>query len=223
MDDNLYYFLYIVLSGVYLSIIFLVSLLLEHITKTPKDLGRKIIHILFANWYFIPFLMVSAREQTLIAIIPPLIFTALNFLSYRYKIVKMIERDNRFDLGTISYPLAFTLIIILANYFFKMPYIGLLAALILGYGDGLASIVGRYFSGDKNHKSIYGFITMLTVSFILALVFVVLYQGFAYFYFAIVIALLSAVLEYFGPHGIDNITVPLGVSLGYFLLVFLII
>lgn len=222
MNDHPYYFFYLALSGIFLGILFVLSLVFEKVWKFSPEIGRKIIHILFANWYFIPYFMLPDAKDILMTIVPPLIFTALNFLSYRYKIVRLIERDNPFDFGTIVYPLSFAILLVIFTYWLKMPYIGLFSALVLGYGDGLAGLVGRYFSHDKNHKSSYGFLTMGIVTFLISAIFILIFQNYQYFYFALVIAPIAAVLEYFGPHGTDNVTVPLGVGFLYYLLLIIL-
>ena len=97
MSQPLYYFIYIVLSGGFIVTLFLLAIILDFKTDTPRYVTRKLIHILFANYYFIPFMMVSHKEDILIAIIP-LSYCWFN-LSYRYKMSKamnvMIKRDRQ--------------------------------------------------------------------------------------------------------------------------------
>jgi len=221
MDKTLYYFIYIVLSGVFVVALFALALLLDKKTDTPRYVTRKVIHILFANYYFIPFFMVPNKEEVLIAIIPSLIFVGLNTLSYRYKIVKAIERDDQKEIGTIIYPLSFALLLIISNYFFMLPYIGLLGALLLGYGDGLAGIIGRKFNKQNSNKTLIGFLTMFVTSLLVSLIIVFVFNGTEYLWFAPLIALLAALFEYYGPYGIDNFTVPMFTAIGYYLLILL--
>lgn len=222
MPNLLHYFIYIVGSGVFIIALFVLAILLGRQKKIAPPYTRKIIHILFANWYFVPYFMVSKPEDVLFAIIPPLIFMMLNLLSWRYKIVKAIERDDQKELGTIIYPAAFALLIFLSNYVFQLPFVGLLGALVLGYGDGLAGMIGYRFSKDNTRKSFLGFLIMYSVTFVLSLVFTFIFNGFHYWYFAPIIALVGALFEYYGPYGIDNITVPLFVTMLYYFLTILV-
>lgn len=219
MSQPLYYFIYIILSGGFIVTLFLLAIILDFKTDTPRYVTRKLIHILFANYYFIPFMMVPHKEDVLIAIIPPLIFAGLNFLSYRYKIVKAIERDDQKEIGTIIYPLSLALLLVVANYFFEIPYIGLLGALLLGYGDGIAGIIGRKYNKQQGNKSLIGFLSMFVTSLIVALIVVFIFNGLPYLYFAPIIALLAALFEYYGPYGLDNFTVPLFSAIAYYLLI----
>lgn len=216
------YFLYLAFSGTFLGILFLLAIFLEKKTKINKEDGRKIIHILFANWYFIPYFMVSSKADIWIAIVPPLIFLILNFLSYRFKLIKIIERDDRQEIGTLVYPFSMILALFLCNYVIEMPFIGLLAALILGYGDGLAGIIGRRYSKNPAQKSLFGFMTMLIVSSLITLPFVFIFQGYNRFYFALIIGGLAALFEYYASHGMDNLTIPMGVIGIYYFLITLI-
>lgn len=219
MPQALYYFLYIIISGLFIVTVFGIALILDYKGKVPRYLTRKIIHILFANYYFIPFFMLPNKEDVLIAIIPPLIFMMLNFLSYRYKIVKAIERDDQKEIGTIVYPLSLALLIVISNYFFELPYVGLLGALLLGYGDGIAGIIGRKYNKQQSNKTLIGFLAMFITSLIVASVVVLIFNGVRFIYFAPIIALVTAVFEYYGPYGIDNFTVPLFSAITYYLLI----
>ena len=95
----------------------------------------------------------------------------------------------------------------------------------MGYGDGLAAVVGT-FKGTKytligeNLKSKEGTFTMLVVTFTvitlvlgictdIAIVRVILYS--------LGLSIVATLLELFTPHGLDNLTVPIGVSLIYYL------
>lgn len=166
--------------------------------------------------------MMSSKEHVLMAMVPPLIFLVLNFLSYRFKLIKIIERENKHDFGTLYYPLAIMVTLFVVNYVLEKPYLGLVSILILGYGDGLAGIIGRHFNEDTSHKSKFGFITMFIVSTIIAIPFVLIYQDIKYLYFAVIIGISAALLEYFPKHGLDNLSIPFGVLSIYYILITLL-
>ena len=91
------------------------------------------------------------------------------------------------------------------------------AILGMGYGDGLAALVGRKLGNRKlnfkSNKTVAGFGTMATVTFIIVFI-VKLSFGttapvYLVFLLSIACALIAALVEAYTPFGLDNITVPL--------------
>jgi len=83
--------------------------------------------------------------------------------------------------------------------------IGLVSMLVLGWGDGLAALVGRYTKGPmlRPNKSVSGALAMFGASLIVGLVLldsIVL---------SVVIALVATAAEVCTPKGFDNLTVAL--------------
>jgi phytol kinase len=94
--------------------------------------------------------------------------------------------------------------------------------LVMGYGDGLAAIIGQRFGKEKIHhltgkKTYAGSMTMFLVS-------VIVITGMTWRYkyewirhlpglgTAIVIASISTAVEAMTPMGLDNVTVPIGTA-----------
>src|SRR5208282_1940953 len=105
------------------------------------------------------------------------------------------------------------------------PWVGGIAVLVLGWGDGLAALVGeangapgvRIWGG---RKSAAGTIVMFAASFAVTLVFTLLFNArYGTLVPAIgvstIVAAAATVVELFTPFGIDNITVPLAVAALY--------
>jgi len=90
----------------------------------------------------------------------------------------------------------------------------------MGYGDGLAAVVGKAFPRKPYRifgagKSLTGNLTMLVVSFaVLALLLV--WQGIVpVLPVALGLSLLATLVEAVTPLGLDNLTVPLASALAY--------
>jgi phytol kinase len=187
---------------------------------------RKIVHISVSNWWLILIYFFTRIEY---AVIGPISFIIMNYLSYRYHLLPAMElKDNRKNLGTVYFPLSLLILVIL-GYTNVIPLAaGGIGILVLGYGDGLAALLGkrfgkRRFSVSGGEKSILGTVTMVVVSAL-----VVLITSLAWFPGTLTAgqllvtvlgtAIAAAAIELFTPWGIDNITVPLGTA-GIYLLI----
>lgn len=103
--------------------------------------SRKIVHIGVAHWWIIAMLFF---EQLWIALIGPVSFIAINAWSWRTHFFAAMEHgDHRKNLGTIWFPVALTGLVLLTWGGAFPRWYGLLAILVLGWGDGLAAVVGE--------------------------------------------------------------------------------
>ena len=104
------------------------------------------------------------------------------------------------------------------TYVINKPIVGLLGLLIMGYGDGFAAVVGqkvksKEFKVGKSTKSIAGSITMLLISLVLSLL-VFYFAGTEMFILkAIGISALATIIEIISVKGLDNLTVPIFVTI----------
>ena len=183
-----------------------VATVLDKINLLNDEGSRKFIHIGVSNWWILAMFLFDSTTYYL-AIIPPLTFIGLNYLSYRLNLVKAMERDERSpsDLGTVYYAMSLSLITLIAFYY-DLTYIGALAILAMGYGDGLSAVIGKAVKSKKlyQNKSLAGTTTMFVVTLIIGLI---LFP--AFWPLMILIALLAAVVELLTPRGLDNLSVPL--------------
>jgi uncharacterized protein (TIGR00297 family) len=102
---------------------------------------RKIVHIGVAHWWIIAMLFL---DDLAVALIGPVSFIAINAVSYRIHLFSAMEHENRKkNLGTIYFPIALTILVLLTWGGPFPRWYGLVAILSLGWGDGLASIVGE--------------------------------------------------------------------------------
>ena len=180
--------------------------------------SRKFIHIGVSNWWIVAMIVFEPSDY-LLAIIPPLTFIVLNYLSYRFNLIKSMERDHQSasDLGTVYYAISLFIVTLVAFYsasldassFFYVEralMIGALSILVMGYGDGLSAVLGQAIKSRKlyKNKSLAGSATFFIVSLILGLI---LFPSL--WFLMILLAISATFVELFTPKGFDNLSVPL--------------
>ncbi len=103
---------------------------------------RKVVHIGVAHWWILAMLFI---DDVGIALIGPVSFILINWVSYRRHVFAAMEHpEPRSNLGTVYFPIALTILVGLTWSGLFPTWYGLAAILVLGWGDGLASIVGEH-------------------------------------------------------------------------------
>lgn len=187
------------------------------------SITRKIVHIGVAHWWFIAMVFF---DNVGAALVGPISFTIINYLSYRMRIFKAMEHEeHRKNLGTVYFPISLIVLVAMSFSGWMPVYVAGIGVLIMGYGDGLAAIVGeRYGTGwgwlRTIGKTATGTITMFIASFVVVVAFE-LATGTANSTAFLLIsaagtAALAAAVELVTPFGLDNLTVPIATSLFYF-------
>jgi len=175
--------------------------------------GRKFIHIGVGNWMIVVPLLF---DNIWLAVIPPVTFVGLNYLSYRYDLIRAMERKEKStgDLGSVYYAISLVLVTVLDASLFGTFTLAVLPILVLAYGDGLAAIVGTVIPSKQlvGTKTIYGTATMFVVTLIVAFVMM------SNLWMVFLVATVATLIELFSPRGIDNLTLPLGLYLLLYLL-----
>lgn len=207
----------VILSMVFVAIVIIVSELIRKMGRFTTEFTRKFIHIGVSHWWIVAMYLI---EDMRYALIPPIIFVLLNYYSYKKDIIKSMERgkDNS-DLGTVYFPISLIILILLTwnqGILGKdLKYIGALGALIMGYGDGFAAIIGENFGRRKykifgNEKSLEGSIAMFGFAFLVSAMILGNFIGFEVnnMRISFVVAVLAASTEALTPYGFDNLTVP---------------
>lgn len=211
----------IIVSVLFIGIIMVAGKLFE---KAGKEASRKFIHIMLSNWWIIAIVFFDNMWS---AALLPLIFVVINYISFKTNLIKVMERDegteNKDSLGTVYYAISLLILALITFGPLNNPIIGLCGILVMGYGDGLAAVIGqsiksKTFKIAGNTKSVAGCITMFAVTSIIL-------SGFLYYYSAeywaiksIVVAGIMTLIEAVSIKGTDNITVPLLTSLLAFLM-----
>lgn len=216
---------YVAISFGFVFFVIMVSTVLQNRKILDDEGARKFVHIGVSHWWFFVFLF----ENIGFAIIAPIAFILLNYLSYRQNIFKAIERSGKGNLGTVYFPISLLLLVIftfLVGEAKTYQYLGALAMLILGYGDGLAAVIGKKFGKTIliKGKSVEGSLVMFLASaFVTAFVLIIYTPSIALpGLFLALIPFIATVIEMFTPKGFDNLTVPLGVLAFSYLYVILL-
>ena len=177
---------------------------------------RKIIHICVSFCWIILYVYF---KNTIHIIIPPITFIIVNYISYKKNLFKGMENDDN-SIGTVLYPVS-VLIMCIVTYFepkFYLPFgIGLF---IMAFGDGLAPLVAKKIKSKEliNDKTISGSLTVFVVSILVMLIFDLVFDISFKLYQYVIVAIISTLLELIGTKGLDNLYIPLGVSIVVYLM-----
>ena len=203
--------------GFIFAVLGIATLLLSY-GLVSGEVSRKIIHISVANWWLIA---MNFMEHTYIAVIGPISFIIINTISYKQHLFPAMEDDvPRDNLGTIYFPVSLLILVLLCFNGHLPLSAGAAGILIMGYGDGLAALVGSRFGRYKikfgrwdSRKTVLGSTTMLIAAFITVFLVVVLSPGNVSVTKAagisIPVALGATLIELVTPRGFDNISVPI--------------
>ncbi|MDO4963806.1 MAG: SEC59/DGK1/VTE5 family protein [bacterium] len=206
----------IIVSIIYIGMILVSSKVFE---KNGKEASRKYTHIMLSNWWIIAMIFF---DNWIWASIMPLAFVFINFFSYKYNIIKVMERDvgdeNKDSLGTVYYAISLFVLAIITFGIINNPAIGLCGIIVMGYGDGLAAVVGqavksKQFRINGNKKSVAGCLAMFLVTFMIIAGYLTYIGSSAIFIKAICVAIFMTIVEAISIKGTDNITVPIITSL----------
>lgn len=215
--------------GIIISILFVlmilgISTILTKMKVISGEGSRKFIHIGVCNWWIIGMYLFDNKYYSMVV---PAIFVVLNYFSYRYKIIKAMERNgDKKDLGTVYYAISLLILAFFTLGEGPVGYIGALGIFTMGYGDGLAAVIGtfkerKYYKIGKSLKSVEGSSTMLAITFIVVFLILSIFtqdNAITILIISIILSIVATVLELFTPHGLDNLTVPLGTSFLYYII-----
>ncbi len=212
----------VIISIVFVILILILSELIRKLGKFSTEFTRKFVHIGVSHWWLLAMFFIN---DLLYALIPPILFIILNYLSYKKDLIKSMERGkNSSDLGTVYFPISLAVLILLTweggLLGGNLKYLGALGILVMGYGDGFAAIVGETYGCLKyrifnNTKSIEGSVTMLFSAFLVSFIVLGVFLGFDLdtVRLSFTIAVFAAVIEAFTPYGLDNLSVPIFTAL----------
>ena len=184
------------------------------------EVARKVVHIGVSNWFFIYCFVFETDLWPLIGLAS---FALINaYMNVSGLLGKLMSQDStKRNWGLVQYPVAIIILILL-----KMMGIGDMTALGcavlgMGYGDGLASLVGKATKskrlGSWTKKTIAGSLTMACVTFIVVLLIKTTIGGISFSSQLLLISLLVSVVatavEALTPFGLDNLSVPIAIYL----------
>lgn len=204
----------IIVSYLYIGLVIISAKVFE---KRGKEASRKFIHIMLGNWWIIAMYFFT---NVWTAIIGPITFVIINYLSYKKNLITVMERDEQDGLGTVYYALALLILAIVSFGIYKQPALGLVPTLVMAYGDGLAAVIGKKIKSKKyklgeSKKSFAGSLTMFVISTMLIGAYMAFNLGRTFWigtHWPVVACLAGfaiTALEAISGKGWDNITVPL--------------
>lgn len=210
----------LIVSYVFIFVVIGISTVLQKKQVLKDEGARKFIHIGVAHWWIIAMVFF---DNVYFAIIPPITFIILNYASYKMNLIKSMERGGKGNLGTVYFPISLLILVLLTftDVIGASPYIGAIGILIMGYGDGLAAVIGKKYGKHPLAfgKSIEGSLTMFIVSFVVTFVILIRYGSLASaLLVGLGVAIAATFIELFTPKGFDNLTVPLGTAMLAFVL-----
>lgn len=153
--------------------------------------------------------------------IVPLLFTIINYIACKKNSIKIIKRkDLKNDFGPVYYALSL-LILSVITFNIGKPYIGAIGILSMGYGDGLAALIGKYYGKyeykiyDKT-KTIEGSLVVFVVIYFIILILTPKTNITLSLLKILSLAFIGTILEALTPNNLDNLTLPLGISILYY-------
>jgi len=211
--------------------IFILIALAEVLRSTLKyrsEVTRKAVHLFTGLFiFFTPYLFQSAIPPVLIAVF----FCSFNFICIRLGYFQSIHGSTQKSYGTVYYPLAFLILILL--FWPTYSFIIQISFIILAISDPLAAIVGQKFDHPKVYtftsevKSLEGSIAFACSSFLLLVFSLYLLPApllqmislTKIIIIALVGSFFTTFMEALSWRGSDNLTIPLGAAfILYFIL-----
>lgn len=190
--------------------------------KISGEAARKIIHIGVSNWIILAFFIF---HDWYFAIIGPLSFIVINYVSWKLDLFKGMESGDKSP-GTVFFAISLS---ILTWHFWWLAnlgagdfrYVAVMGILVLGWGDGLAAVFGHKWGKTKliGSKTFVGTLAMFITSAVVVFVVLTL-VGVHGLVTNVLLALglgaLGTLAELFLPGGWDNLLIPLVVSYAYY-------
>lgn len=193
------------------------------------DYTRKIIHIGAGMWVFG---IVALFDRWEVGIIPFATFIGVNFLLYRYRLVRAMDNAESSP-GTVYFAAVITLLFLLLwrpQGPVDRGVAAIAGIMAMTWGDALAALVGKRFGRHKytvghSTRTLEGSAVMFGVSAAVILLTALLLPGSEWAPFAPAANLSRALLAAFvgaaaatlveavSPHGADNLSVPLTAAL----------
>jgi phytol kinase len=212
------------ISYAYAVTLLLIAEVLQRVVNIKPDITRKIVHIGAGMWIFG---VLALFETWQVGIIPFASFILVNFILYRYKVVRALDASNSSP-GTVYFATSVTLLFAAfwRPHQFDQVSIAVAGLMVMTWGDALAALIGKSYGKNKYQfgqsiKSLEGSLVMFIVS--VTVVFLVLIflpksllsvNSLEWEIWRLIIASLASgvvatLVEAISPHGTDNLTVPL--------------
>ncbi len=204
MQDNVLALAY---SFAFIIAVIALAFVLYRTIHLSSESVRKIIHIGVSNWVFI---LVWCFDDVRFAVVGPVAFIILNAIFVHSGAAGLLGMgDRRRDNGLVYFPFSLLVMTLLYYRGLIQAHDVIAATLVMGYGDGLAALVGskigrHRYSVLNASKSWEGTAVMFVVSSLV----IALFTPYPVLK-VLVMAVVATLFEALTPLGLDNITVPL--------------
>jgi len=201
----------VIISFLYVGIAIGLGTFLRKWRGYSSDFTRKFIHIA-VGMIVIPTVLLFKDVRA--AIIPPAAFVVINFLDWRFGILKAMQSGDRSNLGTVYFPISFIAVLLI---FWTRPNLAVAAMMPLTWGDAFASVIGlrlgrHAYTFVGNTRTIEGTIALFIIAAVATFAaFILVPPGLAAgqaLMISAVTALAAGIVEAISPFGIDNLTIP---------------
>ena len=199
----------------WLGIVFVIALFCKKKFPHKTELTRKIVHIGTGPIIPLAWWLNISRE---FAIGIAFIITIVLLINHQIRLIAAIEDIPRKSYGTTAYGLSITLLLI---FFWPNNASAVTAGvLVMAFGDGFAGVIGREVKSKQwkvlgQKKSLAGTLAMFVIGgSILCCLTLISSQPFEPINLLLITSL-AVILEQISWWGIDNVTVPIGVAIGW--------
>lgn len=211
-----------IIGAVYAAVCLLIATILYKL-GIDKKYTRKFVHIFIGfEWVILNYFIGASYHLLIIC----LAFLALLIAVHKTGRMKMISSDGENSPGTVYFCVSMSLmsLAVLLESRFMLPF-GI-AVFCTSFGDGLAGVAGslvkKYNPRIWRSKTLVGTLAAFLASLAITLMFLLDYAPerafFALLGISALVAFFAAEMELFTGFGLDNVTLPVGVSvLSYFL------
>lgn len=219
----------LVASYLYAGALLIIGEVLHRRFNIPNDITRKVVHIGAGMWIFG---VLALFDTWQFGVIPFATFIGLNYYFYRVKLFKGIDSDTASP-GTVYFAIAITaLSIVLWRPEGPIDHAPAIVAgvMTMTWGDALAALIGKHFGTRRytingSTRSYEGSAVMFGVSLLVIGLSLSLLPGSSLTPYAdlpsagailiatVAGAVTATVVEALSPHGTDNLTVPICVTL----------
>lgn len=189
------------------------TLVLKKAIHAEDEVSRKIIHISVA-FAWLP--MYFCFGSTWHLLVPPAVFIVLNYISYKKNLFAAMERsdESKKSPGTVYYAVSMTVMALctVLHPACMVPY-GI-ALFCMALGDGLAPIFGSIQKGNRcifRSRTLYGSISVFLICLLVIAIMSTIFSLPLSFAGILLLAAAATLLELVGFHGLDNLSLPLGV------------
>jgi phytol kinase len=215
----------LIFSYVYAFALLLILEAIRRWRKYPTDFTRKLVHIGAGMWIWGVLLLF---DHWWLAIIPTGTFIVFNAIFLRFRIFSAMDPREGATLGTVYFAFSCTLLLATFHEGWEQgfprgyEYLAMAGIMAMTWGDAFAAIIGKRFGthtyriigGGK--RSIEGSIACFAATFIAVAVTLAILSPRSLpllLISALTAAILATLLEATSPGGMDNLTVPIGVTI----------